>query len=94
MTEVQSVMAAEALELEVKQLIVDCLKLEDVDPKEIDSLQPLFGEGLGLDSIDALEIGIAIQKKYGVIFDAQDENMQQNFASIKNLASCIASSRT
>jgi acyl carrier protein len=93
MAQEQSPQLSADLELEVKTLIVDSLKLEDVDPTEIDSTQPLFGEGLGLDSIDALEIGIAIQKKYAVNFDVQDQNMQQNFSSIRALAAFIAASR-
>ena len=50
------------LELEVKKLIIDSLSLEDIDPEDMDSEEPLFGDGLGLDSIDALELGIALQK--------------------------------
>ena len=53
------------LELEIKQLIIDTLMLEDIKPEDIDSAEPLFVEGLGLDSIDALELGVALQKKYG-----------------------------
>lgn len=54
------------LELEVKQLIIDVLRLEDLLPGDIDSTAPLFGDGLGLDSIDALELSVALQHKYGV----------------------------
>ena len=54
------------LEQEVKELIVDVLQLEDIEAADIDSEAPLFVEGLGLDSIDALEIGVALQKRYGV----------------------------
>ena len=54
------------LELEVKQLIIDSLSLEDIEPEDIDSEEPLFGDGLGLDSIDALELGIALQKTYNI----------------------------
>ncbi|HEY1236525.1 MAG TPA: phosphopantetheine-binding protein, partial [Candidatus Binatia bacterium] len=53
------------LEDEIKKLIIDSLQLEDVTAAEIESDAPLFVEGLGLDSIDALELGVAIQKRYG-----------------------------
>lgn len=82
------------LEAELKSLIVDTLKLEDVSPEDIETTGALFGTGLGLDSIDALEIGIAIRKKYGIKFDAQDENMQKNFSSVQSLAQFIMSARS
>ena len=53
------------LELEIKQLIIDALNLEDMSPGDIDNDNQLFGEGLGLDSIDALELGMALKKKLG-----------------------------
>ena len=57
----------EALKLALKQLIIEALDLEDTRPEDIDDAAPLFGdEGLGLDSIDALELGIALRKKFGV----------------------------
>ena len=62
----------DAFELEIKQLIVESLLLEDVRPAEIDSTAPLFVTGLGLDSIDALELAMAIGKRYGVRFSASD----------------------
>lgn len=76
----------ENLESEIKQLIVEALFLEDVEPGDIDSNEALFVEGLGLDSIDALELAIAIDKKFGVRIKADDENTQQVFASVHNLA--------
>lgn len=79
----------ENLESEIKQLIVEALFLEDVKPDEIDSNEPLFVDGLGLDSIDALELAIAIDKKFGVRIKADDENTQQVFASVKNLAAFL-----
>ena len=61
------------LERELKQLLIEVLNLEDISVEQIDSQAPLFGEGLGLDSIDALELGVAIRKKYDVQMDADSE---------------------
>jgi acyl carrier protein len=80
------------LEQELKQLLIDVLNLEDVSVDQIDSEAPLFGEGLGLDSIDALELGVAIRKKYDVQMDADSETTRQHFASIANLARFIGNS--
>jgi acyl carrier protein len=77
------------LELEVKQLIIDALQLEDITPDDIDSAAPLFVEGLGLDSIDALELGVALQKKYGISLSADSEDTRRHFASVKALAAMI-----
>ena len=54
------------LENEVKALIIEALNLEDMTPEDIETDAPLFGEGLGLDSIDALELGLAVKKRFGV----------------------------
>lgn len=75
-----------ALEQEVAQLIVDSLNLEDVDPAQIQPEAPLFREGLGLDSIDALELALAISKKYGFKLRSDDENNKQVFSSLRALA--------
>lgn len=83
----------EALEKEIKELIVDALMLDDVTPAEIDSEAPLFVEGLGLDSIDALELAIAIDKKYGVKIKAEDEGTRDIFRSVRSLADHIAKAR-
>ena len=79
------------LELEIKQLIVRVLKLEGLQPASIDSVEPLFVEGLGLDSIDALELGVAIRKKYGVAFDAAKEDLKRHFLNVRNLAQFVRS---
>ena len=71
---------------ELKQLIIDTLDLEDIEPNDIDSSEALFVEGLGLDSIDALELGLALQKKYGVKIDADSEETKKHFASVDSLA--------
>jgi acyl carrier protein len=81
------------LELEVKQLIIDALQLEDITPDDIDSAAPLFVDGLGLDSIDALELGVALQKKYGISLSADSEDTRRHFASVQALAAMIASQR-
>jgi acyl carrier protein len=80
------------LEQELKRLLIDVLGLEDVGVDDIDSHAPLFGDGLGLDSIDALELGVAIRKKYDVQMDADSEVTREHFASIANLARFISSS--
>ena len=74
------------LQNEIARLIVDSLNLEDVDPASIDPKAPLFGEGLGLDSIDALEIGAAISKRYHMKIKSQDEETEQHFNSVESLA--------
>lgn len=77
------------LELELKELIIDCLDLEDITPEDIASDEPLFVEGLGLDSIDALELGLNVQKKYQVKLDANSEDTKQHFASVNSLVAFI-----
>ncbi|MFA0494623.1 phosphopantetheine-binding protein [Vibrio sp. 10N.222.54.B11] len=81
----------ETLHNELKQLIIDALNLEDMSIDEIETEDPLFGDGLGLDSIDALELGLAIKKKYNIVIDADDSNTRQHFASVENLANYISS---
>ena len=78
---------------EIKRLIIDVLQLEDVTPENIDAEAPLFGEGLGLDSIDALELGVAIQRRYGVTLSASSEENRRYFASVRVLASMIDNHR-
>jgi acyl carrier protein len=77
------------LEQELKRLLIEVLNLEDIGVEDIDSEAPLFGDGLGLDSIDALELGVAIRKKYDVQMDADSEVTREHFASIANLARFI-----
>jgi len=78
------------LEHELKRLLIEVLNLEDITVEQIDSEAPLFGEGLGLDSIDALELGVAIRRKYDVRMDAAPEIMRKHFASIANLARFVS----
>lgn len=80
---------AEAIENRLKQLIVESLMLEDVVPGEIEDEAPLFGEGLGLDSIDALELALAIHKEFGVRTSADDERNREIFYSVKTLSDFI-----
>ena len=83
----------QALELEIKNLLIEALNLEDMTPAEIDEEQPLFVEGLGLDSIDALELGLALQKRYGVTLSADSDETRKHFRSIRSLAAFVAGSR-
>jgi acyl carrier protein len=87
------VQSSEAFESELKELIIATLKLEGVTPSDIDPAAPLFKEGLGLDSIDALELGVAIQKTYGLRFDANPEETRQHFASVRALATFLSQHR-
>jgi acyl carrier protein len=81
---------SEALHGDLKRLIVEALMLEDVRPEDIDTEAPLFGEGLGLDSIDALELAIAIDRKFGVKIEAEDERNREIFRNVASLARHIA----
>jgi acyl carrier protein len=74
---------------ELRHLIVDTLNLADVDATTIDLDAPLFGSGLGLDSIDALELAVAISKKYSVNLKADEVETTQAFASVRSLATHI-----
>ena len=83
-------MATSGLETELKSLIVEALVLEDIAPEEIESEAPLFVEGLGLDSIDALELAMALEERFGVkIEDDPDEN-RRIFASVRSLAEFVS----
>ncbi len=81
----------DALLTELRDLIVDTLDLADVNPQAIDPDAPLFDKnaGLGLDSIDALELAVAISKRYGVALKAEDEETNRAFASLRALATHI-----
>jgi len=81
----------EQLQIEIKQLIIDALYLEDISVDDIETEAPLFGEGLGLDSIDALELGLAIKKRYKVVINADDPNVREHFSSVLNLSKYILS---
>jgi acyl carrier protein len=83
----------EDLEREIKELIVESLKLEGVTPESIDAAAPLFGDGLGLDSIDALELAMALRKRFGVKFEASNAANRETFGSVRNLAAYVTRSR-
>ncbi len=83
-----------SLEQDIKALIVTTMSLEDVAADDIDTEAPLFNEGLGLDSIDALELGLALQKRYGVTLAADSEETRRHFASVRTLAAFVATART
>ncbi len=74
---------------ELKQLLIESLQLEDVTEQDIKNDTVLFGEGLGLDSIDALELGIALKKKYGIKVDANTDGIGEHFLTISTLASFV-----
>ncbi len=79
---------------EVKMMIIESLNLDDMKCDDIPSNAPLFSdEGLGLDSVDALELGLAIQKKYGIVLDTKKENLKEIFYSAQSLADFIASNK-
>lgn len=81
----------ENLEKSVAQFVIDTLALEDLDAESMNPDQPLFGEGLGLDSVDALELGVALQKHYGIKIDPKDDSTKLHFSSVRSLAALIAS---
>jgi len=78
-----------SLHHEIKQMIIDSLDLEDIEVDEIIDDEPLFVEGLGLDSIDALEIGLALQKAYDIKLKADSEETRQHFVSVNALVALV-----
>ncbi len=92
MSEVTAPAAVDTLLPEIAQLIVDALNL-DIDPAGIDADAPLFGDGLGIDSIDVLEIALVVAKRYGCQLKSDNEDNIRIFASLRSLAAYIASQR-
>lgn len=82
-----------AAELALAKVIVETLDLQDVKPEDIVPEAPLFREGLGLDSIDALEISLAISQNYGVQLRADDANNKQIFATLRSLSAHVEQHR-
>lgn len=80
------------IETELKELVIATLNLEDMSVDDIKTDQPLFGAGLGLDSIDALELGVAIKKKYKVSLNVDDGKVKEHFYSISTLSKFIKES--
>ncbi|WP_317622840.1 phosphopantetheine-binding protein [Thiohalophilus sp.] len=81
-------------ESEIAGLIIESLNLEDVEVKDINPEDPLFNEGLGLDSIDALELSVALSQKYGISLRADNPDIQNIFSSLRMLASYVESNAT
>jgi acyl carrier protein len=79
---------------ELKTLLISELNLEDITPDEIDANAPLFRDGLGLDSIDALELAVVLDKKYGIKIKSSDERNKEIFSSLNALAGFISENRT
>ena len=76
-------------ELKMATLLVEALNLEDIEADEIDPEEHLFGDGLGLDSIDALEIAVAISQEYGLKMKAEDESTREAFATLRSLTAYV-----
>lgn len=77
---------------ELRELVVQVLDLEDISPAEISADTPLFSEeGLGLDSIDAMELGVALKRRYKVTIDSETEDVEKHFSSLSALAAFILS---
>ncbi|OOF54892.1 MULTISPECIES: phosphopantetheine-binding protein [Rodentibacter] len=82
------------LEQQLKQLIIDSLALEDVSIDDIEDNTVLFSdEGLGLDSVDALELGLAVQKTFGLQLDSEQNQLREHFESVATLAQFIRSKK-
>ena len=86
-------MNLESLENEIKQLVIETLELEDISVDDIESSEPLFIDGLGLDSIDALELGVALQIRYLIEFQTDAEDNKKHFATIETLAKFVNEQR-
>ena len=80
-------------EQELAQLIIECLNLQGITPAEIDPNTRLFGEGLGLDSLDMLELSMAVEQKYGVKLRSDDPDNAKIFASLRSLSQHIQTHR-
>ena len=74
----------------IKELIIEALNLEDLSPDDIDTAAPLFGDGLGLDSIDALELVVAVRRKYNVNLDVDSDEIREHFESVASLARFVS----
>ena len=79
------------LEEQIKEIIIKTLELEDISPDDIDENEALFGEGLGLDSIDALELGMAFKKSFNLALSKNKEENKKYFYSVKTIADFVRS---
>ena len=79
------------LNQEIKELIIEALQLEEIMPEDIKDEEPLFGEGLGLDSIDALELGMAVKRKYNITLGQDKEENKKIFYSVDTISKFVES---
>ena len=82
-----------ALERDIAQLIIDTLNLDHLTVADIPAQQPLFGDGLGLDSVDALELALVLQKQYGIRIESDVKESRQHFATVASLAVFVQTQR-
>ncbi|MBK2025451.1 MULTISPECIES: phosphopantetheine-binding protein [Francisella] len=82
------------MQQEIKEMIIEVLNLEDITADEIDANEALFGDGLGLDSIDALEIGVALKKRYNISLEVADEDVKKHFESVASLAKFVEENKS
>jgi len=94
MTTQDPVSAQAALEQEIAQLIIDTLNLEHLTTADVAVDQPLFGDGLGLDSVDALELALALQKHYAIHIDSDVKESRRHFATVASLAAFVREQRS
>ena len=80
-----------SLNQEIKELIIEALQLEEISPSDIKDDEPLFGEGLGLDSIDALELGMAVKRKYNIALGQGKEENKKIFYSVDTISKFVES---
>jgi acyl carrier protein len=85
---------SEELNLEIKQLIIEALVLEDLSPEDIETDGALFVEGLGLDSIDALELAMVLEERYGVTLEEDPDENRKIFESVRTIGAFVAKGRT
>ncbi|GMN89232.1 phosphopantetheine-binding protein [Francisella sciaenopsi] len=82
------------MQQEIKEMIIEVLNLEDIAADDIDANEALFGDGLGLDSIDALEIGVALKKRYNISLEVADEDVKKHFESVASLAKFVEENKS
>lgn len=85
---------SEDLISQLKTMLIEGLRLEDIVPDDLSADDALFGGGMGLDSIDALEIGVMLDRQFGIKITSGDERNNQIFASLRSLAEFVAANRT
>ncbi len=81
-------------QLEVANLIINAVNLEDINPNDIDPNEAIFNDGLGLDSIDALEVSLELSKQFGVKIKSSDENINDIFKSLASLTTFVQANKT